>query len=170
MHRLPDIFVAIRPGLYSRLFSARSDAILRGAARVHAHDAETDLTREQLFSQLPNFDAVITGWGTPSFDDSAILAAERLKLIAHSAGTIKHLIPKAVWERGIAVTHAASAMASAVAEASLLMTMLMLRPFHQFDAALRRRKLGPAQGSSRSGTCHYKDRRDRRRIYRTPLH
>jgi phosphoglycerate dehydrogenase-like enzyme len=137
MSKLPDLFIAIRPSLYAKLFSAQSDAILRAVTRVHAHDAENDLTRDRLVSRLGDLDAIITGWGTPSLDESAVRAAGRLKLIAHSAGSIKHLLPAAVWERGIAVTHAAGAIAPAVAETSLLMTMLMLRPIHKLDAAMR---------------------------------
>jgi phosphoglycerate dehydrogenase-like enzyme len=64
-------------------------------------------------------------------------AATRLRVIAHSAGSIKGIIPKPVLERGIRVSSAAIAIAGAVAEYSLLLTMLGLRPVHLHDYGVR---------------------------------
>src|SRR3954465_9773771 len=34
----------------------------------------------------------LTGWGSPKFDEPAVLAAPKLRLIAYSAGSLKHVI------------------------------------------------------------------------------
>ena len=62
-------------------------------------------------ARIGGAEVVITGWGSPPFDATVMEAADRLRLIAHSAGSIKHLLPPAVFERGVAVTHAAGAIA-----------------------------------------------------------
>ncbi|HEY63420.1 MAG TPA: hydroxyacid dehydrogenase [Caldilineae bacterium] len=133
----PDILVLLRPSLYELLFPADADRTLRELGRVVFHDEERDLTSDELARRIPGFDVVITGWGTPPFTDEVLAAADRLKLVAHSAGSIKRMLPPAVFERGIAVTHAASAIAPAVAEMSLLLVLLLLRQAHRLDRMLK---------------------------------
>ncbi len=133
----PRILVLLRPSLYDLLFPSEADRVLRGLGRVVFHDEERDLSSSELARRLPGFDVVITGWGTPLFTDEVLAAADRLRLIAHSAGSVKRMLPPAVFERGIAVTHAASAIAPAVAEMSLLLVLLLLRRVHQLDRMLK---------------------------------
>ena len=142
MHQIakPKLLVALRPSLYELLFPQRIDQALRALGHVVYHDEELDLTSAELAQRVGGFDAVITGWGSPQFTDEVLAGADRLSLIAHSAGSIKHLLPPAVFERGIAVTHAASAIAPAVAEMSLLLILLVLRHAHKMDQMLREGK------------------------------
>jgi phosphoglycerate dehydrogenase-like enzyme len=60
----------------------------------------------------------VTGWGTPPLVtlESWQPGVSRLKLLAHSAGTVKTLLPVGALERGLAVTHANESLAEAVAE------------------------------------------------------
>ena len=46
-------------------------------------------------------DVCVTGWGTPPITDAMILSNPRLKLIAHSAGTTRHLLPASFWSHDI---------------------------------------------------------------------
>lgn len=131
------IFVLLRPSLYTELFSPQSDQALRTLGEVVFHETETNLTSAQLAQRIGGFDAIITGWGTPEFTDEVLDAAPQLKLIAHSAGSIKRMTPPAVFERGIAVTHAAGGIAPAVAEMSLLLILLSLRQVHKLDQAMK---------------------------------
>ncbi len=134
----PDILVLLRPSLYAQLFTPEADQALREAGRVVFHGEERNLTSAELAERIAGFAIVVTGWGSPPFTDDVLAAADRLRLIAHSAGSIKAMLPPAVFERGIVVTHAASAIAPAVAEMSLLLTMLMLRQAHRCHESLRR--------------------------------
>ncbi len=133
----PEILVLLRPSLYALLFPLETDRALRELGHVVFHREERDLTSDELAQRIPGFDVVITGWGTPAFTDAVLAVADRLRLIAHSAGSIKRMLPRAVFERGIAVTHAASAIAPAVAEMSLLLTLLMLRQAYRHHQALK---------------------------------
>ncbi len=131
------IFVLLRPSLYTELFSPQSDQALRTLGEVVFHAQETNLTSSQLAQQIGGFAVIITGWGTPEFTDEVLDAAVQLKLIAHSAGSIKRMTPPAVFERGIAVTHAAVGIAPAVAEMTLLLILLSLRQVHKLDQAMK---------------------------------
>ena len=145
----PHIFVLLRPSLYEILFPPETDRALHDLGYVVLHDRECDLTWQELAARIAGFDAVVTGWGSPTFTGEVLAAADRLRLIAHSAGTVKAMLPPAVFERGIAVTHAASAIAPAVAEASPMCCLLLLHQARRRDRALRAgdwEGAGPALG------------------------
>jgi phosphoglycerate dehydrogenase-like enzyme len=133
----PSIFVAIPPSLYDQLFDRQSDQRLRGLGSVLFLDHEQKLTSPELARQITPHDIIITGWGAPTFTDEVLAAAPKLKLIAHSAGSIKQLLPPPVFARGLLVTHAASAIAPAVAELTLLLILLCLRNVHKLDRLLK---------------------------------
>ena len=139
------ILVLLRPSLYAQLFTPEIDRALRELGHVVFHDEECNLTSNELAERIPGFDIVVTGWGSPHFTNEVLVAADRLRLIAHSAGSIKAMLPPAIFESGITVTHAASAIAPAVAEMSLLLAMLLLRQAHKYDRAL---KAGEPWGST----------------------
>lgn len=126
----PKIGVAIRPSLYQELFTPELDAQLRKIGDVVHQTSENNLTSAQLAEQVSGYDAVITGWGTPQFNDAVLANADQLKVIVHSAGSIKRMLPPPVFEKGIRVSHVAAAMAPAVAELTLLFIMLSLRKIH----------------------------------------
>lgn len=68
---------------------------------------------------LGEIDILVTGWGCPHISADVLAAAPRLRLVAHSAGTVKALIDPAAYERGIVVTSAVDANAVPVAEFTL---------------------------------------------------
>ncbi len=131
------IFVAIRPALYQALFRPAADERLQALGAVHFQAGADNLTSAELAQCIRGQEVVITGWGSPSFTDEVLAAADRLRLIAHSAGTIKRLLPPAVFTAGHRVTHAAAAMEIPVAETTLLLILLSLRRFHQVDRAFK---------------------------------
>ncbi len=133
----PSVLVLVRPSLYAELFTPEAEQRLRAIAAVTLNTEERRWTSDKLATHVPGFDAVITGWGTPTFTDAVLEAADSLRLIAHSAGSIKQLLPPAVFERDIQVTHAAAAIALAVAETSLLFALLCLRPVHRYDRMVK---------------------------------
>ena len=133
----PTVLVTIRPNLYKELFSSQADARLRQVAQITCNTEDRNWTSTELAEKLSGYDAIITGWGSPKFTHAVLAAADRLKLIAHSAGSIKAMLPLSVFERDIAVTHGAGVIAPAVAEMTLLFIMMCLRPFHKIDRAMK---------------------------------
>jgi phosphoglycerate dehydrogenase-like enzyme len=135
----PHILVLPPPTLYRKLFSPETDARLRELGTITYNGDERDLTNADLVERIGPADVVITGWRCPAFTDDVLAAAPRLKLIAHSAGSVKFMFPgdaDAALSRGFTVTTAAAAMGASVAEFSLLMTLMLLRPIHQLDAGM----------------------------------
>ncbi|HLV35592.1 MAG TPA: hydroxyacid dehydrogenase [Spirillospora sp.] len=133
----PAVLVTLRPALYQELFTTDADARLRKLVSLTFNTQERNWSSDELAAHITRFDAVITGWGTPKFTDAVLSASLQLKLIAHSAGSIKAMLPPAVFDRDIAVTHAASAIAPAVAELTLMLIMLCLRPVQKLDHMLK---------------------------------
>lgn len=131
------ILVALRPALYAALFSPAIDQQLRGLGQLVFQPSADNLSSAELAGLIGGCDIVITGWGTPAFTDDVLAAADRLRLVAHSAGSIKRKLPPAVFAGGRRVTHTAAAMANPVAETTLLLIMLSLRRFHHIDRAFK---------------------------------
>ena len=138
----PHILVLPPPTLYRKLFSPEIDANLRELGTITYNGDERDLTSVDLAERIGPADVCITGWRCPKFTDDVLAHATRLKLIAHSAGSIKFMFPgdpDAALSRGFRVTTAAAAMGASVAEMCLMMTLMLLRPIHQLDAAMKAR-------------------------------
>ena len=146
----PSIFFAIRPWLYDALFTQPARQQLSSIAELSFQSGDLLSTRE-LARQIGGHDIVITGWDTPVFEAEVLAAAKSLRLIAHSAGTIKNLLPPPVFAEGRRVTHAAAAMAIPVSEATLLLILLGLRNFHRIDRALREQSWAAAKSMPLGG-------------------
>jgi phosphoglycerate dehydrogenase-like enzyme len=104
------------PGDLARL---RAVAEVIGPAQTAAPDEIRPLLRDAMVA--------ISGWGTPKFDAEQLAAAPHLKLVAHSAGTVKTIVSDALYDRGIRVTTAAGANAAPVAETTVAMMAVMLK-------------------------------------------
>lgn len=131
------LLVQIPSQLYHTLFTPSADLALRSLAEVSFNTEERNWSSSELAQKLAGYDMVITGWGTPTFTDEVLAAAPDLKLIAHSAGSIKKMLPPPVFTQGITVTHAAVAIAPAVAEMTVLLILLSLRQVHKLDQILK---------------------------------
>lgn len=86
---------------------------------------------------LDGASAVLTGWGTPRFEPSLRVRHAKLSLIAHSAGSIRKLVPEQLFDDGIRVTHAASMIAASVAEFVVAEALLAMRGIHRLHDGLR---------------------------------
>lgn len=72
---------------------------------------------EFLLNQSSDTGIIVSSWGTNACFDAEIMAHyPRLKLLAHSAGSVKSLVSEALWKQNVRVTSAAAAIAYGVAE------------------------------------------------------
>lgn len=78
-----------------------------------------DFARPEARKALARTDVLISGWGCPAVDADVLADAPRLRAVMHAAGSVKHVITPAVWERGITVSSAAPANAAPVADYTL---------------------------------------------------
>lgn len=157
----PRILSLVSPALYDRLFEPDVREMLHGIGEVTLQDDDSRWTSERLAGVIGDYDALLTCWGAPKLTPEVLEAAKRLKIVAHSAGTVKFFIDEDVLERGIRVSSASAAMAPAVAEFALIFTMLGLRPVHEYNEVMHNepekweangaREFGPEIASSRIG-------------------
>jgi len=136
---LPTVYVAISPGLIHELELEPQLARLEGVARVERWDGPGNPTPAAMADALGRAQVLITGWGTPALAPLASWAPEKfaVRLVAHTAGTVKQLVPIAAIERGLLVTHANDSLAEAVAEFTLGAIVMARR--NAFVAAARMR-------------------------------
>lgn len=109
---------------------------LAGLGQLVRADGTTQEIAEDLPELLAGADVAVTGWGAPPIPPE--LFGPKLRLVAHAAGSVKHLVPEDVAARGrVAVSHAADVIADAVCEYALLLILLGLRRPHEMDAAMK---------------------------------
>ena len=133
----PRILAIVRPQDDDLLFTPETKEALYELGEV-TYRGQPHISSEELAEMIPGYDWLLGGWGTPRFTDEVLAAAaDQLKLYAHSAGSVKGILPPAVFEQGITVTHGARAIAYAVADMCVCLIWTMLRQVHKLDAALK---------------------------------
>jgi len=65
---------------------------------------------------LASVELLVTSWGCPPLNEAVLARMPRLKAVVHAAGSVKHHVTDACWERGLRVSTAAAANAVPVAE------------------------------------------------------
>lgn len=112
-------------------------ADLNSLADVRWPADASSISPEQAQRLLEGASAVLTGWGTPAFEPTLRARHAKLSLIAHSAGSIRKLVPERLFDDGIRVTHAASMIAASVAEFVVAEALLAMRGIHRLHDGLR---------------------------------
>jgi phosphoglycerate dehydrogenase-like enzyme len=133
---LPIIAVLIPAGTRERMLSAAAESELATLGRVR-NPPRALVTSEDLPALLEGAVVCLTGWGTPPLRQDVLANHATLQLIAHTAGSIRRIVPLEVMQQGLRVTHAAAIIADAVAEFVIGQAMLGLRQIHQLDRSLR---------------------------------
>ncbi|WP_201832596.1 hydroxyacid dehydrogenase [Microvirga zambiensis] len=123
----PTVVILLTPDMRAKLIPKSAEDRLAEVANVRA-PSDGELTPENLPRLLDGAVAAITGWGTPPLDEALLERASSLKLVAHAAGSIRHLIPfPAISERRLQVTHAAIHIGEAVSEFVIAQVLAFLR-------------------------------------------
>ncbi|MEO3749455.1 hydroxyacid dehydrogenase [Streptomyces sp. B6B3] len=97
-----------------------------------------DFTADGADAVLAEAELLVTGWGCRPLDAAVLARAPRLRAIVHAAGTVRHHVTEACWERGIRVSSAAAANALPVAEYTLAMILLANKRVLEISADYRR--------------------------------
>ncbi len=119
MSRRPPTVLAMWPGMERYVFDDEVRARLAEVADVLDPEPLADLTDARALDLLARAEVLLTHWGAPVLDATALDAAPQLRLVAHGAGTVKDHVSAEVFERGIVVTSAAAANARPVAHFTL---------------------------------------------------
>ena len=135
---MSTIAVALSPALRSLFFTATAWDELASLGRVRVPPDDADLgDPATLAALLDDAEIVITGWGCAPLSASVLAAAPRLRLLAHTGASVKPFVTPESYARGVRVTQAGAAMAHAVGEQALALTLALLHRVHRFDHALR---------------------------------
>ncbi|MEV8568489.1 hydroxyacid dehydrogenase [Streptomyces sp. NPDC051322] len=136
----PDVLLAMAPGIVERLFAERHHVRLTALARTDSRLVAHDLAdpAPEVAAALAGAEVLFTCWGATRLTPRILDAAPRLRAVVHAAGSVKHHITDACWERGITVTSAAAANALPVAEYTLAAILLankrVLQSAHRYRA------------------------------------
>jgi len=138
--RQPTVALLISSELQQDIFSAEVRAQLYALAHIISFSNGKPSAKD-LQPLLQQSVACITGWDTPPLDDTLLDGAPQLRLIAHTAGSIRALVPPSVFERGVYVSHSNASLAEGVAEFTILQALLCLRRVCTFDRLLKEGQL-----------------------------
>ena len=94
-------------------------------------------TKEELIAHIRDVDILVTGWQTPRVDEDVLKAANRLKIHAHTGGTVATMVCKEEYDRGIIVLSGNDLFAKSVAEGALAYTLLALRKLDEEITSMR---------------------------------
>jgi len=131
------VLISVPDPLRSQILTPQALGELERFAIVEMNTDDRSWAAEEIASRLPGVDALITGWGIVPLTEEVLAGADRLKIIAHAAGSVKGFITGAVYERGILVTHAAGRIADSVAEFTLMAALMGLKHAQAFDREMK---------------------------------
>lgn len=99
---------------------------------------------------LAEADAMLTCWGSRRLTPEAWPERTKPLLVAHSAGSVRGIVPKDLLARGVRLTQGAAAIAVAVAQYTVGLAVLALRQATARSAAVR-------EGAQYEGAHPYRD-------------
>ncbi|MFI6480083.1 hydroxyacid dehydrogenase [Nonomuraea sp. NPDC050663] len=111
----PRTLVAMSADVAERLIQGPVRSRLSMIADVDPGLVVTDFSQ----ADLAGVEVLFTSWGCPQVTAEVLDRAPLLRAVVHAAGSVKHHLTDAVWQRGIAVSSAAAANAEPVAEFTL---------------------------------------------------
>ena len=123
--------------VFRTFFDADAMAALEHIGTVHWNTLGRQYTQDELGAAVRGMDICVTGWGTPVFDEAVLAQADRLRLIAHTGGSVKPYVTDAVYGRGIRVVSGNEVFAESVAESVVAYALASLRqiPYHSVNLA-----------------------------------
>ncbi|CAM5666984.1 hydroxyacid dehydrogenase [Streptomyces atroolivaceus] len=118
-YRRPRTVLAMDPSVRDALFDQESFTRLAVIADTDHSLVVEDFNDPASAAALAEAEVLFTGWGCPPLTADALARMPRLRTVVHAAGSVKHHITDACWERELTVTSAAGANALPVAEYTL---------------------------------------------------
>jgi phosphoglycerate dehydrogenase-like enzyme len=115
-YRRPRTVLAMDLPVRRALFDDAALARLLAVADTDPSCVVGDFADPAVAGRLAEAEALFTGWGCPPLTAGALERMPRLRTVVHAAGSVKHHITDACWQRGITVASAAQANALPVAE------------------------------------------------------
>ena len=110
-------------------------AAMAAVGQVRWNDMKRQYTPEELTDVLAGVDICVTGWGFPRLDEATLAKADRLRLVAHTGGSVAAITSPALYDRGIRVVSGNWVYAESVAEGTLAYMLSALRRIPYYSTA-----------------------------------
>lgn len=136
----PKTLLAMSPQIAGRLVTGPVRDRLTAVADVDPDLVAADFADPAVAAALAAAEVLYTSWYCPPVTAEVLAAAPRLKAIVHAAGSVKHHVTRACWERGLLVSSAAAANAEPVAEYTLASILFANKRVLELAALYRDRR------------------------------
>lgn len=152
----PAIWYLPTPAHTQRVFAPATYQRLLDNFALTTNPGPEGYTTQQVEERIGEFEGLVTGWGTPPLSAEALRRATRLRLIAHSAGSVKHLftqeqIDGQLIPRGICLFSGNAAIALNVAEHTVGALIAMCRHWFAHSRNIREKGIWHDPSLPRSG-------------------
>lgn len=118
---------------------------LESLGTVIWNDSEAHYTGDELKKLLPGVDVCIIGWHDPCFDENVLDGADRLKLVAHTGGSVATYVSPAFYDRGLTVVSGNWVFAESVAEGVIAYILCSLRDLPYYHNEMQAGRWGAGQ-------------------------
>ncbi len=123
---MPKALFILDKTVHERVYPPAIYDDIRRLVDVYAPPQHPDVIQQKP-ELLQKMEVLFSSWTCPHIDAEFLALAPNLKIVFYGAGTIKHIVTSAFWERGIRITHAANANALIVAQFTLGQIIMSLK-------------------------------------------
>jgi len=111
---------------------------LESIADVEWNDTKTQLRGEELRKRIIDADVCMTGWGSARYDADVLETANRLKVIAHTGGSVAGIVSDYLYDKGITVLSGNMLYAESVAEGTVAYILCGLRRIPHYSSEMKK--------------------------------
>jgi phosphoglycerate dehydrogenase-like enzyme len=127
-------------------FTERAIAEIQKYGEIVYNDTDSlAMNKEMLMEKIKGVDVLFSGWAAARVDADVLACADKLKIHAHTGGSVANFISKEEYDRGIVVLSGNNTYAKSVAEGCLCYTLMGLRRVDKYLNAMRDGGWKPAQ-------------------------
>lgn len=118
-------------------FSPAAVEAVHRLGHVRWNETGAPYTAPELARQLKGVDICFTGWDTHPLDEQVLEKADRLKIVAHTGGTVANIATPALYAKGVRVISGNEVYALSVAEGAIAYMLLALRRLPHYMNVLK---------------------------------
>ena len=118
-------------------FTERAKREIETLGEVVYNKSNKNFTDQELCKALKDVDIVFCGWGTQRYTEEILKHANKLKILAYSAGSMNGVVSDALYKKGIRVLGANCVFAESVAEGCLCYALASLRKIEKYVGVMR---------------------------------